>query len=443
MQVSPCDELSTRRKIDSMTTRAGSAGLLTGLITTMFLYLFFAAWPDAYLHGWSTGSTGGAWVAVAVVVILTIGGGMLAVRWGGSAHPVRCAVLGGLAGGLAGTIVFCLWGAATAGLARWTPPFDLAANEAVRQPAQVEIVGAITRQTLGMFLTLFLGGCGLGALGGWLACPRQRIQADGFDKAAPQMALNASITAVPAAIVAAALAAAIFTRLADFVGMQAGDTVFVRSFVDIPLAVSLLLVLISQFALTLVIPHEARQAEHRSGMDEVKMAAYVGIGAAPALFLLLYLIKPDLLSNSPVTTALLASTGLSLVSLRSLFRLVLPRRASFPAPQAGWQKTEASLFGTIAHSRGPRLVVLCIGCGLMMVLPLYVSVLSVLINLTNAPASADFTQPGLAGAGRLFLIQALVSTGLMTASIVALSAIYLFYLGLGRWFSKWNSSRSS
>jgi hypothetical protein len=205
---------------------------------------------------------------------------------------------------------------------------------------------------------------------------------------------------------------------------------------DLPVLVSLLLVLISHFALVLVIPHEARQVEHLCGMDEVKMAAYVGIGAAPLLIVLLLLSDAGSFANPLVVIALLASTGMSLKSLYDLLKLILPRRASFPARQDGWRKTEAIWFGTISTSRGPRLVVLCMGCGLVMVLPLYVSVVSVLINL-----SAVSTQPVSEVAWRLFTTQALVSTGVVTVSMVALTAVYLFYLGLGRWFNQKNSRR--
>jgi len=87
------------------------------------------------------------------------GGGYLAGRWSGSARALRRAGLGALAGGLAGTFIFCLWGAATAGSARWIST----ANET---PSLIESMDVIVRLTMGMFLVLFLGGGGLGALGG-------------------------------------------------------------------------------------------------------------------------------------------------------------------------------------------------------------------------------------------------------------------------------------
>jgi hypothetical protein len=203
---------------------------------------------------------------------------------------------------------------------------------------------------------------------------------------------------------------------------------------DWPLSVALLLVLLAQLALTLVLPHEARQAEHLCGLDEVKMAAWVGMGAFPVLSLLLYLVHAALFATPLVLAALLVSGGLSLRSWQTLRRQILPKRASFTLPRENWQKTEAKWFGTIAQSRGSRLAVLCLGCGLTMILPLHVTVVSVLINLNSLLIDPQ-------AARHLFLTQALVSSGLMTASAALLIVIYLFYLNLGRWFNRRVSPR--
>jgi hypothetical protein len=370
-----------------MTTKAGLAGILSGLTATLILF-----------HPLIYGSTNWFWIAVTTATLVTIGGGWLAGRWSGSVNPVRCAVLGGVAGGLGGAIVFCLLGAGVAGMT------------AANGQSQAELVAAIVNLTQKIFLISFLSGVGLGSLGGWLAHPRQDNQTDTFDKSEPQMAMNVAITAVPASVVTAALTAGVFLHLSDSVGINT---------LDMPLTVSLLLVLVSQLALTLVIPHEAREAEHRCGMDEVKMASYVGIGTAPVLAALLLLVNTKLFLNPRVIIALLISFAMSLNSLQSLFKTILPRRDSLPIPQ---DDIEAKLFGSIADSHGPRLVALCTGCGLVMVLPLHVTVVSVLINLSS-------TQ-------NIFLTQALVSSGMVTASITLLIVIYLFYLNLGRWFKR-------
>ena len=386
-----------------MTTRAGAIGLLTGVILSIFLYLLMGA---AHF----------VWIAAAATVLLVGAGGWLAARWSGAGQPWRCAALGATAGGLAGSIVFCLWGAAAAGsyLAA-APAIVLCPDEAIGQ------ISTIVSQTVGLLLVLLLGGSSLGAVGGRLACTGRRRHADGFAKSAPQMAMNVSITAVVASVFAAAVAAAVFPRLAEIVRGQMGC---MKGIAELPLAAALLLVVISQFALTLVIPHEARQAENRSGMDEVKMAAFVSIAAAPVLVLLLWLVDKAVFASLLVLAALASCTAMSLASLRSLLKLVLPGRRALAAPWQGRQKMEARLFGSIANSVGTRLVVLCIGCGLAMVLPLYTCVIAVLINLRGLKAE------------RLFVTQGLVSLGLMAAAAAVLSAIYLFYLWLGRWFNK-------
>lgn len=422
-----------------MTTRAGFTGILAGLALTIFIYLLPAAWQGAGRVDFA----GCARAAIPVAVIALPAAGLLAAWWSGSTQPARCAVLGGLAGGLAGTVVYCLWGAA----AGWYPQI-----QAAGAPSPVESISAIVRNTLAMFLALSLGGALLGSPGGWLACfrkttrrgssAREAFPRDEFNKDHPQMALNASITAVPAAIVAAALAGAIFPRLSNLISRQAGQAVLAAADLDLPLEIALLLVLVAHLALALVVPHEARQAGNLCGLDEVKMAAYVSTAAAPVLSLLLWLVDRAAFSNPRVVAALLASAGLSLVSLHILRTVVLPRRASFPAHPV--DRVEARWFGTIANSRGPRLAVLCAGCGLAMALPLYVTVLSVLVNLAGAaPGSAATPDPGTAGAWRPFIIQALVSAGLSSAAFAALTFVYIFYLNLGRWFSKWNSRRSA
>ena len=392
--------------MESMTTRAGAAGLLSGVILTIVLFLLMGA---AHL----------LWIGAAAAALLLGCGGWLAARWSGAGQPWRCAALGATAGGLAGCIVFCLWGAAAAGTPGLVTLFPRVAISCAS--AQVGQIDAIVRQTTALFLLLFAGGSGLGALGGGLECSGRRRHAERFNKNDPQMAMNVSITAVAASVFAAAVAAAIFPRLAEIVGGQADC---VKDIAELPLEAALLLVVVSHLALTVVVPHEARQAEHRSGMDEVKMAAFVGIATAPVLALLLLLLNQASLVTAPVLAALLICTVLSLESLCSLTRLVLPRRRAFAAPQTGRQQIEASLFGSIANSVGTRLVVLCTGCGLAMVLPLYTCVIAVLINLRGLSPE------------HLFVTQGLMSLGLMAASVAMLSAIYLFYLRLGRWFSK-------
>lgn len=394
-----------------MTTRAGFTGLIAGLIASVASYLVFAV---------SNGSGGlvTAFIFVEVFQLLLAGAaGFTAVRWTKAAQPGRCIALGGLAGILDGTILFCLWGAATAGTTYLT-------NQSI-----ASLVPVVVNQTMDMFQNIFIS-CGLaGAFGGWLASSRRWITHDDFDMADPQMAMNASITALPASIVAAGVAAAVFPRLGMLTGNAAGlPGLLPTAAYDRPLETALLLVLVAHLAVTLVVPHESRMSQHLCGMDEVKMAAFVGIGAAPLLAGLLLTVYPGSLSHLPVLIAVILSALMSLVSVYTLTHLVLPKRASFPPHPEGKKKAEAVLFGSIAGSVASRLIQLCIGCGLMMVLPLYISVISVLVNLNYLYSAPLPLGP--------FAAQALVSTGLMLASSGVLVLIYMVYLNLGRWFSQ-------
>lgn len=395
-----------------MTTRAGTVGLLTGILAALIIDLLTFAFQR-------TGSNL-LWIAIAgIIIVMILLGGFLTVRWSGSVRPWRNAVLGGLSGALAGMMLFCLWGAAAAGSIHWSS-------------GEVSTLNLVIRQTMQMLLVLFLGGAALGFLGGCLGGVSRRVKIEVFDMQAPQMAMNASITAVPASILAAALAAVFTSNLMA----QTEEAFFNQSTVELPLVIALLFVFLSQLALTLVIPHETRQSEHRSGMDEVKMAAYVDIATAPVLFLLLLLLGSELFTNPLVILVMVLSAGLSIAALILLIKNVLPRRAAFPIPQDDRQKAEARWFGSISKSRGSRLFMLCIGCGLVMVLPLYTTVLSVLINI-NDQATAIGKSPW-----SLLLNHALASIGVMLVTVAALTLMYLFYLNLGRWFSRKKSENN-
>ena len=419
-----------------MTTRAGLVGIITGLLTTLSIYPLFTAWHTAIQQGTFSDSATYLWIALGLAMLLMICGGMFAARWSGSAETARLAALGGLAGGLAGIFVFCLWGAGAAGTVIWVSP--LAANT-----TQMELISILIRQTMLIFVALFSGGSILGALGGLLAGLRLQKHTDLFNKEEPQMAMNASITAVCASIVAAVIAAVVFPSLATLLAVQSYEMILDKAVFYLPLEVSLLLVLVSQTALTLNVPHETRQAEHRCGLNEVKMAAYVGIGTAPLLILLLVLFRSDLLSYPLISIALMLSVALSVISFTFLVKLVLPRRASFSVPVNDRQKTEANLFGSIAKSRGSRLVILCIGCGIMMILPIHVSVLSILINLTRVSIDTPSIQQLALNAPRLFLQHAWISMGIMIVTCTILSLMYIFYFNLGRWYSSWNRKHSN
>jgi hypothetical protein len=411
VKVGTCAGSGRYHTILTMTTRTGLAGLVTGLIASIITHLILSG----------SGTLPSAWTALILLadllIPLTVTCGFVSVKWSKAHQPGRCIALGGVSGLLAGTILFCFQGAAAAGT---TYHVTLSTGD---------LVPVIVNQTIDTFLLLFISSGLAGGIGGWLASSRRWTRRDDFDMTEPQMAMNVSITALPASIVAAGVAAAIFPRLAMLTGNANGlGSLNPATVADRPLEAALLLVLVSHLAVTLVVPHESRQAEHLCGMDEVKMAAFVGIGAAPLLVGLLLVVHPAGFSNLYVLISAAACAVLSLVSVYSLVRLVLPKRASFPPHAEGNRKTEAVLFGSIANSVAWRLVALCIGCGLVMVLPLHVVVIAVLINLNylvgaNMPVSQSAAQ-------------ILVSGGLMAASCGVLILIYMLYLNMGRWFSR-------
>jgi hypothetical protein len=177
-------------------------------------------------------------------------------------------------------------------------------------------------------------------------------------------------------------------------------------------------------------------AQHRSGMDEVKMAAFVSIASAPALTAILYWVFPAPLPLHLEVLFLLVSWGLSLASLWILFKKILPRRKALPAPQTPKGQKRALLFGSIGASHPGRLVTLCIGCGFIIALPMCVTLISVGLNLAAAGylGSSPFTQMLAQSRANLNLWQILLNGGLMLAFAAILSAIYMFYLVLGKKF---------
>jgi hypothetical protein len=147
-----------------MTTRAGWVGVLTGLLITLILYPFFLAWYPALLTGEHMVSMRLGWIAVVLMFFIFIGGGFVAAKWSGSVQVGRCVAFAAPAGGLAGMLVFSLWGAAAAGLVQWGNSFTSPPLAIPYPISQIELIGLIIHQTLGMFLILFLGGSASGSI---------------------------------------------------------------------------------------------------------------------------------------------------------------------------------------------------------------------------------------------------------------------------------------
>ncbi|NMB55495.1 MAG: hypothetical protein GYA15_12405, partial [Leptolinea sp.] len=235
-----------------MTTRAGFTGLMIGALLSVLLFPIYAYGYQMYTSGRHTEVVILVWIGIAAAFVLLVAGGFLAARWSRSTMPGRCAILGGLAGGLAGALIYCFWGAAAAGIIP-----DSLMNQSLDQQAQARMVLSIIDRSMKMYLVLAMGGTLAGMLGGYLSRLRKSAAQDVFDKVEPQMAMNVAITAVPACIVALAITAVIFPRLSVSFSRLLNNPMSADRILDLPLAVSLLNLLISHIALTLVVPHEA------------------------------------------------------------------------------------------------------------------------------------------------------------------------------------------
>ena len=406
-----------------MTTRAGLVGIISGVIISIVVHVLMFTWRGAVVcNGLFLDIH---WVMQCSIAILLVVTGYWAASWNHSKERWRCAALGSLAGIVAVIFLFSLWGAAFTVI-------QLGILDSINIVVMLQF-------TIAMFLKLFFAGGLLGALGGFFCHPTKTVEKDTFNKVEPQMAMNGSITAVSASVVVVAIAASTFPGLSEHMGN--GSKIF-GPFL-FPLYVSLILCVISQYALTMVVPHETKQAEHVSGMDEVKMATFVGIGTAPLLMLLLAMINIRLLGDLFVIVLLVCSFGMSFYSVRSLLKFVLPKRNSYPKHPTKEQEKLATYFGSIANSKAWRLVALCIGCGMAMVFPIYIAVLAPLININTISTNTISIDLHTRQAQQLFWTHIKTSMGLNLIVMVVLSAMYIFYLNLGKWFRKKQFSSKS
>jgi len=399
-------------------------------------YPLYNVGPEVWLGAadWSGQSWAAAGILAALMVSLLVGSGGLAAAWSGAPQPWRRIGLGALAGWLAALTLFCSLGAATGGALGLGYGFRRLGAQGIAPWTVAETLWQITAWTHRLFWGLTLGGILLGALGGWRFAPAtitRRTPPAG--KADPMMALNVSLTALPAATLAVWLAVGLYSWLTTRLSLPR------PSLLHGPLTTALLLYLAAQLALLGATSHEARQATHRCGLDEVKMAAYVGVVTPVLLIAGLGWLNWPLLGTPLVLLCLLFSLGLLARQIRVLYTAILPRRAQLPLPVAA---LEATFFGTIATARWQPLTLLCLGGALLIVAPLYVvgaAALSILfIPLSTAPAL--ITVGGLTAATphalvqRLYLVQALTGWGAILGLAAALTVLYLGYAALGRRF---------
>ena len=428
-----------------MTTRAGLIGLGTGLLLSGLLYYpLYHILPGFYIAGWPGGSRGFGMLLAVLGAALVAFGGCLAAHWGGAKQAWQRRWLGALAGGLAGILLFCSLGAAAAGALSLGFSLEQVGQTGIENRWIAETVLRSTAWTHETFWGLLLGGMLLGALGSLWPAPAGLARYLTPWPRDPQMALNASITAMPASAFAVIIAAALFSPLPETIqkGLAGPLSADPQIALDWPLTTALLLYLGSQLALALVTQHEARQVTHLCAIDEVKMAAYVGIFLPPVLLLALGLINWHLLLKPLVWCSLLLSLAMAAQQGMVLYKLILPRRAQMPPPADRWL---ALLFGVIADSHQGGLVLLCLGCGMLLAAPIYIAVVAAAINMAFVPVTAGLPIVTLAGwmaatqAGlvqRLYSMQANAGLGMSLVAALLLTVIYLFYSSLGK-LARW------
>jgi hypothetical protein len=431
-----------------MTTRAGLVGLGTGaLLSGLLFYPLYFLWPGYSIEGWPGASLVLGIILLLAAVSLLVCSGGLAAAWSGALGLWERLSLGALAGVLAALVLFCSLGAAAAGI----PSLGLVMGRAGDPASQVQVLAESMLRTMQAtyitFWALALSGSLFGALGGFWAAQINlpALAVPGEDD--PMMALNAAITAFPASALAVMLAAGLFSHLPGLLQKSlertgAALSHSLQGMLIWPLASGLLLYLAAQLALMLAVQYQALRAKHRCGLDEVKMAAYVGVFVPLLLVVILGLFDLRLLFTPLILISLLLSLGMAARQGFALVVLIMPRRAAMPPPE---DLRQAALFGTIASSSGKNLALLCLGCGILMTAPVYITVAAALLNIAALPVSLALSLTSIAGwraaaplelVSRLYTLQAVAGLGSCAAAALALGGVYGFYLALGRWANK-------
>lgn len=381
-----------------MTTRAGIVGILAGLLGAIIAnILSMLNVPEVSI--------------LIVLAVLFFASVWVALFYSRSNHHYRNALLGALSVAISGTLVYLFWSASY--IFSKTKPVGLS---------------ALIDSTLFSFLFLAVIAASMASIVGRIQYYIVMKKKEEIDLSDPQMGMNAAISAVVATLFNLILTILFYARL--------GEISLQPEVLKMPVFIAMFFLIVAQMSLTLVLPHEAKMAQHRSGLDEVKMAAFVSIATAPAVTAIFYWLSPQLMPIEEKGLILVFSWGLALISIWILFKKILPRRKTLPAPQSKEGQEKALLFGSIGASHPGRLVTLCIGCGIVIALPMCITLVSVGLNLAAAGylGSSPFTQ--MLGQSRfnLNLWQILINGGLMLTLAALLSAIYLFYLFLGRRF---------
>jgi len=384
-----------------MTTRAGLVALISST-----LFIVVCAQTDNF---WVVVPS---WSLIIILPIYFVLTGALAA-WVAGTHEIgRSTLIGMFAGALFGALIYCFWieGIEFAGMS-------------IR-----DLLGSVVDLSVLLFFTIFIVTTILGTLGGLLYGLFTPHRPDVFNLNDPQMALNASLSADIAAVLSVTLTAAFYSRMAAFTGSF--------QLVRVTMIEILFILLFIQGCLTIILPHETRMAQHRPGLDEVRMAAFIDIFTGPLVILAVVLLAPEVLVVPWVIGFLKLSAFLSLIAFLILKATIQPRRALLPAPGGQEAGTKTLLFGSIGNSHSGRLMVLCFGCAIVLVLPFSIPLITIWLSLNELNQIGYAPLFDALGRGQFDLRfwQILINGGLMLALGILLSAIYLFYLFLGRKF---------
>lgn len=327
-----------------MTTRAGLLGLAAGLLLSAVLhYPLYGYLPGLSLADWPPASPALALLLTLAGVLLLLVTGSLAAHWSRPANLWQCLSLGALAGGLASFIAFSSLGAAAAGSLSIGYVIRSAEGNNIPPSLFAETILRLTTQTPLAFWGMLLSGILLGALGSLPGLPPRGSARPLVLENHPMLALNASITVFLSSAFALALVFGLFSPLLQLLQARLHGTASLLTspspaIPSAPLLTALILYLASHLALALVVPHEARRATHRCAIDEVKMAACIGIFAPILLALALALLNLPLLLFPAVLLCLLLSALLLARLVAVLFTLILPRRLQLPPRPTAWKR---------------------------------------------------------------------------------------------------------
>lgn len=168
------EEEATAYRQDHTFNKAFLVGLGGGLaLIAVLFYPLYVLLPDEMLAGWPVGSRSIGFILQIVAALLPVATGFLAAYWAGVGSRQEGALLGALAGGVAGTVLYFGLGAAAAAVMGNAPLLEhgllsSAEGELVRLVS--EAATGVAWWSYGAFWAALLAGTGLGAVGG-LAVP--------------------------------------------------------------------------------------------------------------------------------------------------------------------------------------------------------------------------------------------------------------------------------